>query len=87
MEGITMNTEITWKNLSRAGFQRVDINKWKKDNVTIEVNNGSISERPFICYVYTTNMRYVKALAPVETIEHLNQFMALMNIDFKLKVE
>lgn len=87
MEGITMNTEITWKNLSKAGFKRTDVKKWQKDTVTIETNRGSICERPFICYVYTKDNRFVKAMLPVETVEHFNQFMKLMNIDFKLKEE
>lgn len=56
-----MSTEITWKNLSKAGFKKTDLKKWQKDNVTIETNRGSICERPFICYVYTGDNRFVKA--------------------------
>ena len=79
-----MSTEITWKNLSKAGFKRLDIKKWQKNNVTIETNRGSICERPFICYVKTEDNRYVKAMLPVETVEHFNQFMKLMNVDIKI---
>lgn len=82
--GASMSTEIKWKNLSKAGFKRLDIKKWQKDNVTIEANRGSICERPFICYVNTKDNHYLKAMLPVETVEHFNQFMKLMNVDIKI---
>ena len=80
----TMSTEITFKNLSKAGFKKTCLERWQKDNVTIVTNRGSICERPFICYVCTGNNRYVKAMVPVETVEHFNQFMKLMNVDIKI---
>ena len=82
--GASMSTEITWKNLSKEGFKKIDLKKWQKNNVTIEINRGSICERPFICYVKTEDNRYVKAMFPVETVEHFNQFMKLMNVDIKI---
>lgn len=82
-----MSTEITWKDLSKAGFKRLDMKKWQKDTVTIEANRGSICERPFICYVHTKDNRFVKAMLPVETVEHFNQFMKLMNVDIKITEE
>ena len=82
--GASMSTEITWKNLSKEGFKKIDLKKWQKNNVTIETNRGSICERPFICYVNTKDNRYVKAMLPVETVEHFNQFMKLMNVDIKI---
>ena len=82
-----MSTEITWKNLSKTGFKRLDIKKWQKDNITIEANRGSICERPFICYVNTKDNRYVKAMLPVDTVEQFNRFMELMGMWLRLEEE
>lgn len=77
--------EITAKSLWNAGFERFDIMQWKKGNVTLKVNRGTINQRNFICYVYTIDMRFIKAFMPVDTVEQFNTFMELMDLEFRIK--
>lgn len=82
-----MSKDITEITLMKAGFRRESPYKWRKGVVSMEVNRGTISNRSFICYVYTEGGRFVHAMLPVDTVEQFNRFMELMGMELRLEEE
>lgn len=82
-----MSKDITEITLMKAGFRRQFPDKWRKGVVSMDVNRGTISNRSFICYVYTEDGKFVHAMLPVDTVEQFNRFMELADVELRLKEE
>lgn len=83
-----MSKDITEITLTKAGFHRVYSDKWRKENVTMDVvNRWNYSNRSFICNVYTEDGRFMQAMLPVDTVEQFNRFMELMGMELRLEEE
>lgn len=82
-----MSKDISEITLMKAGFHREFPYKWRKGVVSMEVNRGTISNRSFICYVYTEDGKFVCAMLPVDTVEQFNRFMELMGMELRLEEE
>lgn len=95
-----MSKDITEDILLKAGFKEIkEISKVNPKYITFELTNLSnwdisITNYPFLnnqprkwsCEVNNNTNRYA-AEADIQTIEHFNKLMDLMDINFRLKEE
>lgn len=95
----TMSKDITKDILLKAGFKEIEISKINPKYITFELTNLtnwdiSITNYPFLsnqprkwsCEVNNNINRYA-AEADIQTIDHFNKLMNIMDINFRLKEE
>lgn len=92
IEECNMSENITEDILLRAGMYKVKdsveyISQVGGQKYTIQVLKYSVRDgRNYSCGVFNEN-DYLVGFAYIQTIDHFNKLMEIMNINFKLKEE